>query len=551
MWDWVKGAPNRIPGSTVDVGVHLLENNDCASCSIDDLPNCCSFRYVDMPRTRAAMIENPELAVMSPLMLYIAGMIQAFQIAPADKTYYCMGSDTDGGCGQSEQNPCVMKVDDSNRSRVTSEFVSRFTFNQLVKAVGGKRYPAKKFNVVRHAAVHLSAREPTESEITFYTLLWRQHEIQKTPWKRIPGPNARERYPIDTWYFHTSGNSILHSRLHGIDCGDNSEAVPSCSTSWGVCAGAPCGPGAVCKNLDGQPLCICRDGLVGDGYECAFPSETGFGRMPTAHESNSQCFPTTFRWTNSVNEASLPAYPGGQMPYASTTCHNHGICPADWRCNKKRGCLPPTGGSICQQKGYSSGQCEALGCCKWNPDLSGDKCVKQSDGVCNKPLDPNIEYNSAKCDDQETCCYFSCNVLERQRDGEQIGQKGNCGYDCTSGIAPAYDGKVYPELYFLPTFYWTNGGQYRYDEGPLNIQGTNKNMFERCSNACAGNDDASMFLKNVRPKDGILIKRTCGWLRSRKTNQKRKICTNPKFSLATQGYKPARGVCIDICDSYM
>lgn len=548
------GYPERIPDSTDNGGVHLVENNDCASCSIDDLPNCCSFHYVDMPSTRAAMIENPELVGISPLMLYIAGMIKASQIAPADKTYYCMGSDTDGGCGnrnQPEQTPCVNKVDDSNRSRVTSDFVSRFTFKQLVNAVGGKRYPAKKFNVVRHAAVHLSAREPTESEITFYTLLWRQHEIQKTPWKRIPEKNTSvERYPIDTWYFHTRGNSILHSRLHGIDCGDNSEAVPSCSTSSSVCAGAPCGPGAVCKNLDGQPLCICRDGLVGDGYECAFPSETGFGRLPTAHESGSECFPTASRWTNFVDEASLPPYPGGQMPYASTTCHNHGICPADWQCNKEEGCLPPTGGSICQQKGFERGQCEALGCCKWNPGLSGDKCVKQSDGVCNKPLDPNIDI--AKCDDQETCCYFSCNDLELQHSGNQYGQRGNCGKDCTIGISPAYDGKVYPELYFFPTGgYHTNHEQYKYGEGPLNIQGANKNMFERCSNTCDGSSDESTFLKNLRPKDGVLIKKTCGWLRSRKTKQKRKICTNHKFSLATQGYKPARDVCTAICAAYM
>ena len=194
------GYPERIPDSTDNGGVHLVENNDCASCSIDDLPNCCSFHYVDMPSTRAAMIENPELVGISPLMLYIAGMIKASQIAPADKTYYCMGSDTDGGCGnrnQPEQTPCVNKVDDSNRSRVTSDFVSRFTFKQLVNAVGGKRYPAKKFNVVRHAAVHLSAREPTESEITFYTLLWRQYQRQRTPWKRIPEPYAiYEMYTI-------------------------------------------------------------------------------------------------------------------------------------------------------------------------------------------------------------------------------------------------------------------------------------------------------------------------------------------------------------------
>ena len=135
---------------------------------------------------------------MIPSMLYIAGMIKASQIAPSDKTYNCMGSDTDGGCGSHPgQTPCVTTVNDSNRSRVTSDFVSRFTFDQLANAVNGERYPAKKLNVVRHAAVYLSAREPTESEITFYTLLWRQYQRQRTPWKRIPEPYAiYEMYTI-------------------------------------------------------------------------------------------------------------------------------------------------------------------------------------------------------------------------------------------------------------------------------------------------------------------------------------------------------------------
>ena len=53
------------------------------------------------------------------------------------------------------------------------------------------------------------------------------------------------------------------------------------------------------------------------------------------------------------------------------------------------------GGLICgEEKGYSRGQCEPLGCCKWNPGLSGNTCVKQSDGMCNKLVEPNLGNDS-------------------------------------------------------------------------------------------------------------------------------------------------------------
>jgi len=570
VWDWKEGYPNAILNSTGDSnGVRLLANADCESCADSNLSTCCSFRYENIPTTHDSVVANPELSVMSPLMLYIAGMIKADELGSADKTYYCMGSDTDGGCGtlgDQGQEPCVHTVDDSDWNRVTSNFVSRFTFGQLKNAVGGKRFPEKKFDVIRHAAVHLSMREPTESEITFYTLLWRQHEIQKTPWKRLKNTyNNLEAYPIVPWYFNTGGKSILHSRLHGIDCdypGTNSGggSVPSCSsgTDTDVCSGAPCGPGAICKNLDGQPLCLCREGLVGDGYECAFPSETEFASLATAHELASlgskyyQCFAKLIAgspaWPTFTEETTLPPYPGGQAPYAPTTCYDFGVCPSDWRCTKAKGCLPPTGRGTCENEGFSRGQCEAMGCCKWDKAQSGgDTCMKQQQ-MCPKPEDKNTE--GAKCDDQETCCYFGCNALELEDNGLQLGQKGNCQKDCTIGIAPAYNGVVYEEVYLLADRYYTNENVYGYyEEGPLNIQGTNKNMFERCLNVCfrdKEDDPTAVFLKNIRRKDGKLTKKTCKWLKNRPLNLQKRVC---RFSLATQGYKPAKDVCTDICAS--
>lgn len=497
-------------------------------------------------------------------MLYIAGIIKANEFGSADKTYYCMGSDTDGSCGtHADQKPCVHTVDDSDRNRVTSDVVSRFTFRQLKRAVGGKLYPEKKFKVIRHAAVHLSMREPTESDITFYTLLWRQHEIQKTPWERPKDYRDSQRFPIIPWYFNTGGNSILHSRLHGIDCdypgNSGGGAVPSCSsgTNADVCSGAPCGPGAICKNFDGRALCLCREGLVGDGYECAFPSETGFNDLATAHELASlgngfyKCFPAdSSLWPTFTNEATLPPYPGGQAPYAPTSCHDFGVCPVDWRCDKNRGCLPPTGRQTCENKGFSRGQCEAMGCCKWDPSQSGgDKCIRQQEWACPKPEDKTTD--GAKCDDQETCCYFGCNSLELSDDGLQFGQKGNCQKDCKIGIAPAYNGVIYEEVFLLPDMYYTNEAGYAYGMGPLEIQGRNKNMFERCSNVCLGDqedDPTAVFLKNIRRKDGKVMKKTCKWLKNRSDKQQRRFC---RGTLATQGYKPAKDVCTDICANYM
>lgn len=61
-----------------------------------------------------------------------------------------MGSDTDGGCGTEDhhEKQCMIPVNDDDPNAVTSTFVQRFTLNQLVKANGGKRFPAKKFDVM-------------------------------------------------------------------------------------------------------------------------------------------------------------------------------------------------------------------------------------------------------------------------------------------------------------------------------------------------------------------------------------------------------------------
>merc|ERR1712176_694354 len=111
--------------------------------------------------------------------------------------------------------------DDSDRSHVTSDYVSRFTLDDLIQAHGGTRYPNEKFETVRHATIYVSSRLPSEAEIVFYTLLWRHHEVESEPYQRIPYPSGSAKQAIQPWLFHTQGKSVLHSRLHGIDCGDD------------------------------------------------------------------------------------------------------------------------------------------------------------------------------------------------------------------------------------------------------------------------------------------------------------------------------------------
>jgi len=553
VWDWVKGFPTSIPGSIHDDGVHLFHNDDCASCPSNSLPSCCSFRYEDVPKFKSEIMANPELYAFAPLLLYIAGMIPYNQIPKDKRTYYCMGSDTDGGCGDDgHDKPCVVKVNDDNRSKVTSEVVTRFTLNELIEANGGKRFPKKKFNVLRHAAVQLSARIPNEAEIAFFTMFWRHQEIETKPWDRT---SLFSKHAIVPWNFATSGNSVLHSRLNGINCGSGSRWVPSCTNTekFDVCKSAPCGPGAVCQNLNGQPLCICREGLVGDGYECAFPSETAYEGKPSAHEIGSnddgkeECFAKDAQgniWTNRKGEDFLPPYPGGKAPYSPTSCGNK-VCPVGWRCLNNK-CKPPSGKSMCVNKGFNKGKCLAIGCCKWK----NGTCLKRNN-ICKKPVDPS---KSSACTNKKTCCYFPCNKLDLAHDNTEIQHNENCGPHCTLGVTPDINGFTHWEFYLWSDGYYSGHEFYNFDDdsGPLNIQGPNKNMFDRCYQQCfVGKEDASQkYLFKVKSDDTLLLK-TCDNLKKQKFHKRKLVCTSNAHNLSTQGYKPAKEMCPETCAPFM
>lgn len=560
VWDWVDGYPNAIPsseGANNGNGVRLVANDDCNSCPTKKLKECCSFHYEDTPFTKEQIIANPELCTTSPLLLYIAGMIGLNSISEDQRTYYCMGSDTDGYCGTGDdQKPCKIKVNDSDRSHVTSDYVKRFTLSDLIDANGGKRYPIKKFNTIRHAAIHISSRPPSEAEITFYTLLWRHHEVETQPYERLKQPWGAHREPVEPWNFHTRGNSVLHSRLHGIDCGTDDLSVPSCGDGEDVCQNAPCGDGAICKNLDGKPLCICREGYVGDGVVCAFPAETVSYKFPsTAYEvaasTGNKCFPEGEPWTSFISEDMIPEYPGGTIPYSANSCGSK-ICAPGWRCKEKESkCMPPTGKDMCEDKGYSKSQCSAIGCCKFRAGVCKKNSVK-----CPPPTMPDTG-NKWKCQDKKTCCYWPCSQFTLDYDGTQLSQIGNCGYDCTVGIGPDVNGVVHPEFYLWEDIYLTNGEQYMYDseDGPLQIQGTKKNMFDRCNDACfkdgggpKENANAKFLLKL---KNGNLLVKQCKWL-TKKNNKKIKlVCMGNKYNLSKGGYEPAFKICVDTCGPYL
>lgn len=549
-WDWVDGAPNAIPAATAgnNKGIRVVPNDDCNSCPEDMLTKCCSFRYEDTPSTKEQMLAHPELVSVSPLLLYIAGMIKSKSIPQDKKTYYCMGSDTDGGCGTGNgQKSCTIAVNDSDRSHVTSDYVRRFTFNDLVNANGGKRYPTKKFETVRHAAIHISSRAPSEAEITFYTLLWRHHEVATEPHERIG--NAA---PIQPWNFHTRGNSILHSRLHGIDCGTDNLSVPSCGNGNDVCKNAPCGDGAICTNLDGKPLCTCREGFVGDGLVCAFPAETkSYEYLPTAYDVGNNCFPEGNIWTSFTDKSVLPVYPGGTAPYSANSCGSK-ICAPGWICKEiENRCEPPTSKSMCEGHGYSKSQCDAIGCCKFKVGV-----CKTNSITCPLPTMPDgVEW---KCNDKSTCCYWPCDRLTLDHGGTQLGQSGNCGYECTGGIRPDVNGVVHPELFLWKTTYYTNGENYAYDNpnGPIKIEGSDKNMFNRCHAACfsggggGGDDPDAKFLFKLRKNNVMMIKK-CKWLMRKPDKKIKKICTSNKYNLSKGGYKPAPDVCVDTCGPYL
>lgn len=433
VWDWVKGYPESIPpeGEGHISGTRLVENADCSSCPDGKLTECCSFRYVDIPYTRASFIANPELNGLSPLLLYIAGMIKRSDIPPDERNYYCIGSDkNDLFCGTGEdQTPCVTKVDDSDRSSITADFVSRFTLDDLISANGGIRYPTKKFNTIRHAAIHVSSRVPSASEIEFYTLLWRHHEVATQPWERKPPKCDDSQDPawwkeaIQPWNHHTQGKSVLHSRLHGIDCGTDNLSVPSCGNGQGdVCADAPCGDGAICTNLDGKPLCMCREGLVGDGIECAYPEETSsYKNQKTAYEISSSCFPEDNQWTSFTSESDLPPYPGGTAPYSPNSCGSK-VCAPGWGCVKNK-CKSPTSKSMCDSR-FRKSQCKAMGCCKFKNGM----CKKRGSGpgVCSLQKNPSAKVckNEGNCkflykiDEEENMIVKKCKWLAKKTDAK-------------------------------------------------------------------------------------------------------------------------------------
>jgi len=70
--------------------VRLEPNDDCASCPDDKLPECCSFRYVDALATVKDMKKHPQLRTMSPLLMYVAGLLPIDKVPP-NQVYYCMG----------------------------------------------------------------------------------------------------------------------------------------------------------------------------------------------------------------------------------------------------------------------------------------------------------------------------------------------------------------------------------------------------------------------------------------------------------------------------
>jgi len=371
--------------------------------------------------------------------------------------------------------------------------------------------------------------------------------VADEPWELLNDKFNNVRFPAVPWKWMTDGQSILHSRLHGIDCGDDTSLrPPSCFPgSNAVCDSNSCGAGAICKNLDGQPLCICKEGLVGDGYECTYPSETNYGSVNSAHETSDKCFPEGNVWKNFISEDSIPPYPGGQEPYASTSCNGKGICPVGWRCNKNKGCIKPSSKKICAGRGLNKGQCLALGCCKFE----NSTCKEGDNFACAKSEDPFTP--TATCADKNTCCYFSCRALE-QFDGDQtgtLGQRGNCGTGCTDSVQPDINGVKHWEVYLDKRGYYAYNERHNYndDDGPLKILGADKNMYNRCQH-CFQEVSSDRFLVKIR-KNGTLNTKTCNWLKTQKEAKKVKICK--KRNISHQGYQHASSVCTDTCAPYV
>jgi hypothetical protein len=269
------------------------------------------------------------------------------------------------------------------------------------------------------------------------------------------------------------------------------------------------------------------------------PSAYGLATSPSTQNYKELCFPEDNVWPNYINENSLPPYPGGMAPYAPTSCGST-VCPVGWTCQASRNkCLPPTGTGICENKGFTKGQCKAIGCCQFR----NGQCKAKSQS-CNGPVDPVVT-----CSDPNTCCNFSCSQLKLQPGGDDgISQLNNCGKNCVVGISPDINGVKHPEVHLLSDHYYVNENPYNYDNGPLKIQGDNKNMYDRCKTFCFEEKRSDKFLFKVR-KNGTVGKRKCGWLEDKSTQKKKKICR--KKNLSHQGYKGAADACVDTCAPFV
>jgi len=124
-------------------------------------------------------------------------------------------------------------------------------------------------------------------------------------------------------------------------------------------------------------------------------------------------------------------------------------------------------------------------CIPWYPHFDREGQVCANDGAMNEAYCSYDvgEYACAYCKSAKSC-YFDCKSLTLDHGGTQLGQVGNCGYDCTSGIASDINGVVHPELFLWKQGYWENGKWYNYGAGPLNVHDSDNNMFDRCYNEC-------------------------------------------------------------------
>ncbi|GKY91002.1 hypothetical protein MPSEU_000073000 [Mayamaea pseudoterrestris] len=364
LWDWIQGYPTSVPLSYCDGIpncyekaydlVRLQPNADCNTCPDSTLSTCCSFRYEDAINTRELMLSKPELYQASPLLQYIAGVLPYESIPANKKTYYCMGSDTDSGCGPNKPaGPCTtIPVNDKDRSRVTSTFVTRYTLDELIGSVGGRRDPPfRKEQAFRSAPILIGQRPPAEAEMVFWTHYWRYQEQEKNPWTRVPNTFGTRRVPLVTWSYTTNGRSTVHSRFHGVPCGGGLQ-VQSCSTDRTVCDGFRCGKDATCYPYDGRPLCVCNDGFWGDGNLCQRPgvSESYDKIYPylwSAHELfyngdaeyypkytvKQWCYGDQVDWPARFSPARIAPYPGGLPQYALMGCGTT-VCTLAERCSQ-------------------------------------------------------------------------------------------------------------------------------------------------------------------------------------------------------------------------